>query len=334
VYVDDGIFFGPSLKAIDKAMQDLTKAGYKLEMMGDVKDYLGINFETLHDGRIKMSQPQLIEQILKDVGLTDKSNVKSTPSRMSILQRDAKGSPTKAEFHYRSVVGKLNFLEKGTRPDIAYATHQCARFSEEPKQTHTDAVMWLCKYLLDTKDEGIIYDPQKLKSIEVYADADFCGNWNRVTAGQDVSTAKSRTGYLIKFAACPIVWISKLQSQIALSTTEAEYISLSQSLRDAIPLMQLIKEMNGLGITTYSEVPRVYCKAFEDNSGALEMAKVHKMRPRTKHLNLVFHHFRSFVKQGLVVIWPIGTTDQEADIFTKPTTRDLFLKLRKAICGW
>jgi hypothetical protein len=162
--------------------------GFNLDMMGDVKDYLGINFERLPDGRVKMSQPQLVEQILKDVGLSPGANTKSTPCRQSILQRDLHGAPCKGKFHYRSVVGKLNFLEKGTRPDIAYATHQCARFSEDRRASHEDAVMWLCKYLLATKDDGIIYDPKRDQSIEVYADADFCGSWNKATAPQDIST--------------------------------------------------------------------------------------------------------------------------------------------------
>jgi hypothetical protein len=93
------------------------------------------------------------------------------------------------------------------------------------------------RYLLAAKDDGIIYDPKRDQSIEVYADADFCGSWNKATAPQDISTAKSRTGYIVNFAACLIVWMSKLQTQITLSTTKAEYISISQSLRDAIPLM-------------------------------------------------------------------------------------------------
>jgi hypothetical protein len=124
VYVDDGIFFGPDLKEIDQAMKNLDAQGFNLDMMGDAKDYLGINFERVPDGRVKMSQPQLIEQILKDMGLSPGANTKSTPCRQSKLQRDLHGAPCKGKFHYRSVVGKLNFLEKGTRPDIAYATHQ------------------------------------------------------------------------------------------------------------------------------------------------------------------------------------------------------------------
>jgi hypothetical protein len=194
--------------------------------------------------------------------------------------------------------------------------------------------MWLCKYLLATKDDGIIYDPKRDQSIKVYADADFCGSCNKATAPQDISTAKSRTGYIVNFAACPIVWTSKLQTQIALSTTEEEYSSLSKSLREAIPFMQLIREMNDKDITTYSVVPKVYCKAFEDNSGALETARTGNMRTRTKHTHLCYHLFRSFFKKGLVVICPIKTEDQPADIITKPTERDLFLKHRKVTCGF
>jgi hypothetical protein len=170
----------------------------------------------------------------------------------------------------------LNFLEKGTRPDIAYATHQCARFSDDTRTSHEDAVMWLCKCLLATKDDGIIYDPKRNQSIEVYADADFCGSWNKVTAPQDISTSKSRTGYIVYFSACPIVWTSKLQTQIALSTTEAEYISLSQSLRESIPLIQLVREVNDKNITNYIYVPKVYCKSCEDNSGDATSHQAHK----------------------------------------------------------
>jgi hypothetical protein len=73
-----------------------------------------------------------------------------------------------------------------------------------------------------TREQGIIFDPKHGKSFEVYADADFCGNWNRATSMNDVSTEKSRTGYIISFAGCPITWASKLQTQIALITTDAK----------------------------------------------------------------------------------------------------------------
>jgi hypothetical protein len=111
--------------------------------------------------------------------------------------------------------------------------------------------------------------PNDGTSFEDYADADFCGNWNRATSMNDASTAKSGTGYIISFAGCPITWVSKLQTQIALSITEAEYIALSQSLREVITMINLMTEVNRLVVCNYCTVPKVYCKAFEDGSGAL-----------------------------------------------------------------
>jgi hypothetical protein len=151
--------------------------------------------------------------------------------------------------------------------------------------------MHICRYLMLTWKQGIIIDPQDEKSFEVYADADFCGNWNNSTSMNDVSTAKSRTGYIISFTGCPLTWASKLQTQITLSTTEAEYIILSQALREVIHMINLMTEIKRLGVCSYCTIPKVYCKTFEENRGALELAQALKMRPRTKHINLVFHHF-------------------------------------------
>ena len=89
---------------------------------------------------------------------------------------------------------------------------------------------------------------------------------------------------------------------------------------------------NGVPVTATQA--RVTCKVFEDNSGALEMAKVHKYRPRTKHLNVKLHHFRSYVESGEITIHPISSNDQNADYLTKPVPLDVLTPLRKQIMGW
>jgi hypothetical protein len=81
-------------------------------------------------------------------------------------------------------------------------------------------------------------------------------------------------------------------SQFALSTTEAEYVALLTALRDVIPVMELLKEMQDNGYDVKG-IPSIKCKLFEDNSGALEQAKTAKYRPRTRHINTAWHHFRS-----------------------------------------
>ena len=111
-------------------------------------------------------------------------------------------------------------------------------------------------------------------------------------------------------------------------------MALSHSMRDVIPTIELLKEMKHHGFNVKTSDPRIHCKAFEDNMGAIELSKLPKLRPRTKHINIVYHHFREFVTSGLIKIFPIRTEDQQADIFTKPLPQNLFLKLRKKILGF
>jgi len=338
-YVDDGIIWCPRAEGLDEFMKDIrnnkkTKQKFDIEDRGNVSDYLGINFQRQEDGTIQLSQPQLIEQIIKDVGVSNHRTRPTPAPSTKILHRDLLGKPFKGDFDYRSVVGKLNYLEKGSRPDIAYAVHQCARFSSNPRESHGEAVRNIVKYLNGTRDRGIILNPKLDKSFEVYVDASFSGEWNKDSAENDASTAKSRSGYVISLHGCPIIWHSKLQTQVALSTTEAEYIALSQSLRDTIPIINLLRELKEHGFTDTNPVPKIHCKVFEDNSGALELAKAPKMRPRTKHINIVYHHFRSFVRDGTITIHPVGTLDQTGDTLTKPLDQNLFQRHRKKIMGW
>jgi hypothetical protein len=98
------------------------------------------------------------------------------------------------------------------------------------------------RYLCDNVEKGIIMRPEG-HSFNVYVDADFGGLWDRETAADNPITSKSRTGYVVMYAGCPIIWGSTLQSEIALSTTEAEYLALSTALRQTIPIMRLVKEI-------------------------------------------------------------------------------------------
>ena len=102
-----------------------------------------------------------------------------------------------------------------------------------------------------------------------------------------------RTGFVIT-AKCLIIWYSKLQTKIVLSITESEYIALSQSLKDVLPLMELLKEIRNT-IPSEDKAPIVHCTVFEDNVGCIDLVKTPRMRPRTKHIALKYHHFRSSV---------------------------------------
>ena len=171
-------------------------------------------------------------------------------------------------------------------------------------------------------------------SFDVYVDADFAGNWNPIDAPIDADTARSRYGYVVMYMGCPITWASKIQTEVALSTTESEYIGLSHTLRHVIPLMELVKELQSKDVLSTDQNPRVHCKLFEDNSGAIEMANVPKIRPRTKHINVKYHHFREYISTHQVYILKIDTEDQPDDILTKPLNEDIINKHRHFIMGW
>jgi hypothetical protein len=188
----------------------------------------------------------LIEQILDDLWFNDKTKSKPTPAPGGqVLEREINADPMKDEYHYRSVIGKADFLEKSTRLDIAMAVHQCAWFSSNPKRSHADAVRYLGR-----KDEGIYLDPNDDKSFECWVDANFLGQYVKGAKDMelDAVTAKSKTGFIITYAGCPITWSSKIQRDAALSSTESEYIAMSEAFRVLLPMMDLMEEAQSHGV--------------------------------------------------------------------------------------
>ncbi len=109
-----------------------------------------------------------------------------------------------------------------------------------------------------TRDYGLKFKPDPGKGFECYCNANFSGNWNKSFAQVDPSTAKSGSGWIVFYAACPVCWASKLQSQVALSTMEAEYIAMSQALRDVIPVMNLIQEIREKCFEVVCTEPYIY----------------------------------------------------------------------------
>jgi len=230
LYTDDSIIAGPDRKEIDSTIRLIKQTGLDLTIEGNLSDFLGIHIDRDENGQYTMSQPVLIDKILTDLRLHDDS-VKAKPIPMAasrILFRHSSSENFDNSFNYRSVIGKLNYLEKATRPDIAYAAHQCARYSAVPKKEHAAAVRWIGRYLKGTKSKGMVFTPDVTAGLEVHVDADFVGNWDKDDT-ENADTAKSRHGYVITFAGCPICWKIQLQPNISLSSCESEYVAQQRS---------------------------------------------------------------------------------------------------------
>ena len=339
-YVDDCIIISDTCERINKLIQSRHDGdeNFVLQDEGTIDKYLGVEIRQLDDSSFELTQPFLIERITKFLGIDNgRTNEKLTPVGKPLLNRDLNGVSRKYDWEYRGAIGMLTYLTGSVRPDIAMAVHQCARFSINPKRSHEQAVMRIGRYLLSTKEKGMIYRSDCLKGIEVYVDADFAGGWDPADP-MNAESIYSRTGYVICYAGCPVYWQSKLQTEIALSTAEAEYMALSQALRETLPTSNLMKEINVI-FPLYLPSPRFIIKIREDNQSCIAMASNPKFSPRTRHIAIKYHHFRKHVitrtnPDGFIQIEYCPTDDQIADIFTKPVRDDIFLKLRKLLLCW
>jgi hypothetical protein len=348
VYVDDCLFFSPDTTTIDNVIHKLTKT-FKLKDEGDVSAFLGIQIsKDTTNKTITLTQPGLIDQIIKDVNITKSSNGKDTPVD-SILHTDKEGPERIDTWNYRSVIGQLNYLANNTRPDISMAVHQCARFCSNPRAIHELAVKRIARYLLATKDKGLILHPNNSLSLDMFVDADFAGRWHKEYSHLRESIL-SRTGFIVTFCGCPISWCSKLQTEIALSTTESEYIALSTATREILPLCRILQDIitfsfinlsssthipDNIHSNKFTTIPIPASKVYEDNNACIILATTEtNSKPRTKHISLKYHNFHDQIKTGSLQIVKVDTHSNWADIFTKPLGKQKFETLRRLIMGW
>ncbi len=339
-YVDDIIAFAPYEKDLDWLEVSFAKEtaeydSFEFTVEGEVAAYLGIEVSYEANGAIHLRQPYLINRICEALGVFDDQRRHDTPADPNArLLKFSDSQHLKTEINYRSVVGMLNYLAGTSRPDIAFATHQCARFCSDPRKPHFVALKRVGRYLATTADKGIIMNPEKEEhKLVAYCDADFAGDYCKEYS-DDPTTAYSRSGYVITYGGCPIVWQSKMQTEIALSTTESEYLSLSACLRDVIVIQQLLEELTRKNFLGNKAEAVVKCTVFEDNKGCLEIATAPKMRPRTRHIAIKYHHFRRHIAMKTITIKWVETNNQVADQFTKGLPREAFCRLRKMLMGW
>ena len=241
LYDDDAGISAPSQKIIDDLLEQLqTEQGLALTKEGSFEEFLGIQFNRLEDSSVVLTQKGLTEKTLAAAGMSDCSPNK-TPCTQLGLGSDAEGKPMEESWNYASIVGMLLYLTTNTRPDIAFGVSQVARFTSAPKQSHAKAVKSILRYLKGTVDKGMIIRPTTNLNIEAFVDADFAGLYGQ-EPDHAPEAATSRTGYVITLGGCPGIWKSQLQSEIALSTTHAEYVALSQCMRIVLPFQAMVKE--------------------------------------------------------------------------------------------
>ena len=148
--------------------------------------------------------------------------------------------------------------------------------------------------MIGTKDCGIALKLDDTHGLECYVNEDFAGGWDKENP-YDPDNVLSRTGCVIFYAGCHLVWASRMQTKIVLSTAELKYITMSMAMREVLSLMQLMEEVHKI-FKIKRLKPKIHCKVFKDNKSCISMAKHRKFSPTTNHIGIKYHLFNHMLE--------------------------------------
>jgi hypothetical protein len=253
-----------------------------------------------------LDQEQFVISILRQFGMERCNPVGSPLPKFRLTHEMSPKTQSEKDavssLPYCAIVGKCMYLATCTRPDIAYAVRELARFMSNYGQRHFEAAKHLLRYLQGTRTRGIIYgnSTHVTPIFRSFANSDWAMSEDR----------KSISGYLIDCGGGPISWSSKQQGVIALSSCEAEYISCTHCARQIIWLRSLFRE---LGFN--QDNPSIlYC----DNQGTVACTHDPHSHSRMKHIDLRAHFIRDCVNRRIIDVHHIPGVENPADLLTKP----------------
>ena len=311
VWVDDLILITENHKDMSAVKKNL-ESRFKMKDLGALHYCLGISVvQDREGGYLQLHQRQYILTLLEKYGLMN-AKPASTPADTNVhLVKDDGVSKRVDSGIYQSMVGSLLYAAIATRPDIAQAVSAVSKYNCNPSQVHLTAVKRIFRYLNGTLDLALEYQKSSGGSLVGYADSDW---------GGDRDDRHSTTGNIFMLSNGPVSWLSKKQSTVALSTTEAEYMALSSATQEAIWIQRLLEDLGTVqddGISIQ-----------EDNQGAIALAKNPIAHARTKHIQIRYHFVREAVEEGIINLNYCPTEDMVADILTKPLCKGRFETVR------
>uniref|UniRef100_A0A2N9F5E5 CCHC-type domain-containing protein n=1 Tax=Fagus sylvatica TaxID=28930 RepID=A0A2N9F5E5_FAGSY len=274
-----------------KQLKSLLHKEFEMKDLGAAKKILGMEIHRDRGARkLWLSQKNYIRKVLEKFSMLDAKPV-STPLanhfRLSGSQcpKNEEEIENMSKVPYASAVGCLMYAMVCTRPDLAHAMSTVSRCMANPGREHWNAVKWIFRYLKGTAEHGILFSRQPgTNSVVGYVDADYAG---------EVDDRRSTTGYVFTLSGGPICWKSTLQSIVAMSTTEAEYMAVAEAAKEALWLKGLVKELglNQGGV-------QMHC----DSQSAIYLAK----------------------ESGDIVLEKVHTSENAADMLMKPVTTAKF----------
>ena len=321
MYVDDMLIIGKKEQIEDFASK--IQKVFSVKIQHNLADYLGCEFY-MNKERTRgwLGQPSIIKSLEQKFGeRAMKERLSLTPGTPRFTARrvedpEDKVNPQDHEI-YRSGVGTLLYLTKHSRPDICNPVRELSKTMDAPAPAHLKEMYKLIRHVLATKGYGLKFELRKdiIKwALKALSDSDFAS---------DKETRISVFGYIIYFCGIPIAWRSKGMKSVVLSTTEAEYMVLSEVVKELKFIVQLLETMNikvELPITVHV-----------DNVGAIWLSNNRTTSDRRKHIDIRTSFVKEYQEDGKIIIKFVKSEENEADIFTKNTTNVIFNKHQKKL---
>ncbi|KPJ07592.1 Copia protein [Papilio machaon] len=305
VYVDDIIIFTNNLESKTYFKKELQKQ-FKIKDLGDINYCIGIHVQRdRKNGIIYLDQKKYIQEVLYKYGMSDCKSVKTPMDTNVTFEHDTLDkSSTLSDVPYQEIVGCLLYISQITRPDISFVIGMLSKYNNKPEMSHWIALKRVMRYLKGTEGYKLTYKCNSGENMSHgYCDADWASSED---------DRRSCTGYTFLFQGGAISWNSKRQPTVALSTTEAEYMSLSSCIQEALWLKQFQESF----WPVLENEPMII---YSDNQSSIKLSGTDGHHPRTKHIDVRHHFIRDKVAAGAIDVQYIQSDMMVADALTKAT---------------
>lgn len=310
IFVDDLLICSKDKNKIKEVKTNLMNK-FAMKDLGKIKSYVGIDIDYSDDRKkMTLSQEKYIESLALKYDLENRK-LYDTPMETNLKLEQAKELDD--SIMYRNIIGELLYISTGTRPDIAYSVNYLSRYQSCYDKTHYKYAIRILSYLYKTKNLKLTYnDNLNTDTLDCMVDSDYAG---------DNLDRKSTTGFVIRLFGNLIFWKTRKQNTVTKCSTFAEYTAMSEALTEVLFIRNLLSE----SFHVKFDKP---IKLYEDNSGAIAIAKYGNFTKNSKHIEVQYHYINESYEKGLIDIVKIDSKFNLADMLTKSLDKTKFLKNR------
>ena len=310
LFVDDTLITGPPSE-LQNFYEEMGKH-FNVERLGKLKRHLGVTYHwKTVNGKTKLcaTMPKMEKEIISTYEEYANKTVKEqpTPGYPNKTLTSHSGDPIDVDV-YKSLVGKLIYYMTKVAPEMGNACRELSSHFDCPGPEHWKSVERAVGYVKGRQGKPLIFSaPEKLEPIS-YCDSNYATN---------PEDRKSISGMINTLGGMILNWFSKKQKSVTLSSTEAEYVALSECSQETKFEWMLLNEL--LGSTQPATI-------YEDNTGAIFLVKNHQVGARTKHIDVRHHYLRAQLEEKTLEVKFVNSENNVSDIMTKNCAEKVFTR--------